>query len=259
MAERLQATINCASKGQSALVLLSGGLNSCCLLASVRESYKEVHAISFNYGQKNIRELRFAEVLAALSEVKSHRVIKLRTLPKLTEPIPPQKIGSAVPEASSFVDVMLYFFIGAAGVIARSLGIRDVFLGVAQCPKGSFLTANDRLRIAGECARAISISMDYEIKIHTPFLTMNKAELITGAIKSNRLDWLGDTHSCFQSKRYICGKCSGCLSRAEAFKSVGIEDPLHKGLCGKNLHPHTCKRYYASWWRRQVRGERISL
>jgi 7-cyano-7-deazaguanine synthase len=209
-------------------------------LALVCESYREVHAVSFNYGQENLRELIFAEVLAALSEVKSHRMIKIRSFRKLTESNPVQKIANAAPEASSYHTsilgrVMLYFFIGTAGVVARSLGTRDVFLGVSKSPKKSFLNGNDILRIAGESAKSISSSMDYEIKIHTPFVNMDKAELIAGMIKNDRLDWWAGTCSCLRSERYLCGHCSGCLDRAKAFESIGMEDPLHKRIMWEAL------------------------
>ena len=210
------------------LVLLSGGLNSSCLLSLLIKYDSEIHAVSFNYGQESLCELRCAEILAARANVKSHEVLKIDFLKKIfrssyarTET---KRVGMSIRNAIE------YFAIGAAAIIARHLEIRDLFVGSSRCEKLESQTFGADLTALTEAAKAISAALHYEVKVQAPLISMNKADVIRLAMENDAGRLLVDSYSCLSNTKYPCGKCEGCLVRRGAFQKVGIEDPIRKRI-----------------------------
>jgi len=56
--------------GNKALVLLSGGQDSATCLSWAITEFKEIYTISFNYGQRHIKELEYSKILSALAGAK---------------------------------------------------------------------------------------------------------------------------------------------------------------------------------------------
>ena len=62
---------------RSAVVLLSGGLDSATCLAVARQSAYRCHGLSFDYGQRSVAEIAAAAVQAREQGVAEHRILRL--------------------------------------------------------------------------------------------------------------------------------------------------------------------------------------
>lgn len=71
---------------------------------------------------------------------------------------------------------------------------------------------------------AIGTQTEKEIKLRTPFVSMNKTDILREGLR------LGvpyeDTWSCYATEDSACGVCSSCLSRMKAFADLGVSDPI---------------------------------
>jgi len=122
----------------TAVVLVSGGLDSATTLAIARSSGFTVHALSFRYGQRHAVELRAAVRVAGYFQVASHRFVDfdLRQFggSSLTDDIPVPKerdfeqIGQGIP--STYVPARNTIFLSFALAWSEVLGARDIFIGV---------------------------------------------------------------------------------------------------------------------------------
>ena len=117
------------------ILLLSGGLDSAtCLLLARREGL-QVHALSFDYGQRHAIELDCARQLAKRYGAESHRVIRLDlAMPSasaLTDPsreVPRHALGdTAIPV--TYVPARNTLFLAHALAFGEAIGARDLFLG----------------------------------------------------------------------------------------------------------------------------------
>ena len=116
---------------EKAIVLLSGGIDSVTTLSIASGAY-EIHAISFTYGQRHVKELRAAEACAFQFDVKSHEIIHI---PKLTGSsltgdgdIPITEPGPGIP--STFVPARNIIFLAIAANRAVTIGAHNIFIGV---------------------------------------------------------------------------------------------------------------------------------
>jgi 7-cyano-7-deazaguanine synthase len=221
-----------------AVVLLSGGLDSATVLAIATTRGFEAYALSFDYGQRHAWELECARKVASSIHVKDHRIaeIDLRVFggSALTADIGVPK-GRSIEEMSgqipvTYVPARNTIFLSFALAWAEVLGSSDIFIGVnaldysgyPDC-RPEFIEAFERL---ANLATKTGVEGRQRLKIHTPLISLSKAEIIQ---KGRELDVdYRLTSSCYDPSPAgkPCGACDSCLLRQKGFRENGLADPL---------------------------------
>jgi 7-cyano-7-deazaguanine synthase len=220
-----------------AVVLLSGGLDSATALAVARSEGYEGYALSFDYGQRHARELGSARRVAAALGAKEHLVLRLdlRAIggSALTADIAVPKgrshgaIGSGIP--ATYVPARNTIFLSHALAWAETLETQDIFIGVnvldasgyPDC-RPEYIEAFERM---ANLATKAGVEGKSRFRIHTPLITLSKAEIITLGAKLGvdfALTW-----SCYEPQPggRFCGLCDSCLLRQKGFAEAGLADP----------------------------------
>jgi 7-cyano-7-deazaguanine synthase len=230
---------------RSAVVLLSGGLDSATVLAIARAEGYRLFAISFDYGQRHHVELQKATELAGEFKVARHAIIDI-DLAKfggsaLTSDIPVPKhdsadhIGTDIPV--TYVPARNTVFLSLALAFAESISATDIFLGVnaldysgyPDC-RPEYIAAFERL---ANLATKVGVEGRSPIRIHTPLIELTKAQIIARGLQLG-VDY-SKTSSCYDPspEGLACGHCDSCLLRQRGFEQNGISDPVSKA-CGKD-------------------------
>jgi len=226
-----------AGATRKAVVLASGGIDSSTALALARQQGFEVHALSFDYGQRHRRELEAAgRVVAALGAAR-HIVatIDLRVFggSALTAGIEvpkgrdPAAMAAEVPV--TYVPARNTIFLGCALAWCEVLGAEDIFIGVnavdysgyPDC-RPEFLQAFERL---ARLATRAGASGEAKYRIHAPLVAMTKAQIIRAGHAAG-VDF-SLTHSCYDPTPdgLACGACDSCILRRRGFWEAGLPDP----------------------------------
>jgi 7-cyano-7-deazaguanine synthase in queuosine biosynthesis len=135
--------------------------------------------------------------------------------------------------SSSCFDFILereFIFLSVAASGAKFLGIQNIYFGYALNNINDTSFFNHKVSTVNKIDKAMNSIFDWNVNLHIPFLNMDKTEIIQTAITCKKLDWLAFTHSCFENRRFPCGKCKGCIERERGFEKLGIEDPLYSKL-----------------------------
>jgi 7-cyano-7-deazaguanine synthase len=221
-----------------AICLLSGGLDSSTCLALARREGFECYCLSFDYGQRQVAELRAAARIAEQLGAKEHRIAKidLRIFggSALTSDIEVPK-NRAAKEMSNGIPVtyvparntiFLSFALAYAEVVRASaifIGVNALdYSGYPDC-RPEFIEAFQRM---ANLATKAGVEGTAKIEIHTPLLRMTKAEIVRKAVERG-VD-LSLTHTCYDpdANGRPCGKCDACLLRRKGFEEAGVPDPL---------------------------------
>jgi 7-cyano-7-deazaguanine synthase len=222
----------------SAIVLLSGGLDSTTCLAIARHEGFAPYALSFQYGQRHRLELDAAGRIAATLGAVAHQVVTfdLRQFggSALTDDIAvPKGRDLSQPEAevpSTYVPARNTIFLSFALAWAEVLGAQDIFIGVnaldysgyPDC-RPEYIHAFERM---ANLATKAGVEGRQRLTIHTPLIALTKAQIIQRGLALG-VDY-GLTLSCYDPSpdSTPCGACDSCLLRARGFAEAGVADPL---------------------------------
>jgi 7-cyano-7-deazaguanine synthase len=216
----------------SAVVLLSGGLDSATALAIARSQGFECYALSVEYGQRHSAELDAARRVAAAAGVRDHRVMHVdlagiggSALTDKTIAVPESPTtGIPVTYVPARNTIMLSLALGWAEV----LGAGDIFIGVTAVDfsgypdcRPEFIAAFARL---AELATKAGVE-GQPYRIQAPLISLSKAEIIREGVRLG-VDY-GLTVSCYQAdgEGRACGRCDSCRLRRAGFEAAGVPDP----------------------------------
>ena len=223
---------------KKAVVLLSGGLDSSTVVAIAQDQGYEVYALSFRYGQRHTAEIEAARLVAAQFSVAKHVVldIDLRRFggSALTDDIDvpkgrePEEMSEEIP--ITYVPARNTIFLSYALAWAEVLQSQHIFIGVnavdysgyPDC-RPEFIEAFEQL---ANLATRAGVQAHTHIKIETPLLDLNKAQIIEAGMALG-VDY-ANTNSCYDPAKdgAPCGGCDACQLRAKGFKDAGLADPL---------------------------------
>jgi 7-cyano-7-deazaguanine synthase len=223
-----------STQGASAVVLLSGGLDSATCLAIARKEGYTVHAISFRYGQRHEYELDRAERLARAFGVASHRIVDINlgqfggsALTDRRIDVPKsdsvEGVGTDIPV--TYVPARNTVFLSLALAFAEVVGSRDIFIGVNALDYSGYPDCRAEFIAAFEAMANLATKSAVQgatVKIHTPLLHLSKAEIISLGLGLG-IDY-SMTLSCYDPAPagVACGRCDACLLRKKGFALNGI-------------------------------------
>ena len=227
------------SASQTAVVLLSGGLDSATVLAIACKQGFQIAAISFRYGQRNDEELLAAEALAAASGVDSHviAVLNLRIFggSALTDDInvPKGRETGAGEIPVTYVPARNTIFLSHALALAEVTGAQDIFIGVNALDYSGYPDCRPDYihafeRMANLATRA-GVEKTAPVRIQTPLMKLTKSRIISRGMELG-IDY-GATMSCYDppvpGALTHCGACDACQLRERGFVEAGVTDPTH--------------------------------
>lgn len=210
------------------VVIFSGGMDSFTVLNRALKDGKEVYALTFDYGQKHVKEIACASKVCQQLGV-AHKVIDISAINQLlagsslTDDIEiPEGHYEAESMKSTVVPNRNMILLSLAVGYAVSVKASQVYYGAhsgdhaiyPDCRPEFVMKMNDVCKIA-----------NYEaVEIFSPYLTNNKSDILTDGLKMG-LSY-EDTWTCYNGREKACGKCGACQERLEAFADNNVTDPL---------------------------------
>lgn len=218
---------------EATLVLLSGGLDSATTLAIAQACSGRCHALSFDYGQRNIIELQAARRVAAHSSLAGHKFMRIdlaalggSALTDLQLAVP-QEPASGVP--ITYVPARNTIFLACALAWAEVLEIDDICIGINAVDYSGYPDCRPEYLEAFEKLARLATRAGTEahrpVRIHAPLLRLSKAEIIRRGSDLG-VDY-SLTLSCYQAdaEGRACRRCDACRLRSEGFQRAGLRDP----------------------------------
>lgn len=235
---------------RSAVVALSGGQDSttCLYYAIERYGVDEVMALSFDYGQRHVIELKCAHVIAATARVP-HKIIAVPAFKQLgdaalTDARIDVRADASVPNPdasedhwkenvhaaqrglpSTFVPGRNLVFLGLAAAFALPRGADVVVTGICQQDRAGY--PDCRREFAEAFVDTVRLAMDAPtFALDAPLLDRDKAQTWQLAEDLDCLDVIiNDTHTCYEGNRTRihawgrgCGSCPACAERARGWE-----------------------------------------
>jgi 7-cyano-7-deazaguanine synthase len=213
---------------QKILVSFYGGMYSFTVLNKALRKGYDVHALTFNYGQRHVKEVACAKIICDKLNVP-HKIVDISAINQiiggssLTDDI-------AVPEGhyedenmkQTIVPNRNMILLSMAVGYAVSIAAEKVYYGAHS---GDHAIYPDCRPEFVEKMNAVCQIANYEaVEIITPYLYRSKIDILTDGL-AMRLDY-SDTWTCYNGREKACGKCGACQERLEAFKLNNSVDPL---------------------------------
>ena len=219
------------TKRKSAVVLLSGGLDSMVCAGLAREAGFAVLALTVDYQQRHRVELEAARRIAA-SLADRHLILPINLSAfggsALTADIAVPKSGVEEGIPVTYVPARNTVFLSLALAWAEATGARDLFVGVNAVDYSGYPDCRPEFIAAFEALanRATKAGVEGDgFTVHAPLMHMTKADI---ARESARLGLdAGLSHSCYDpaADGAACGRCDACRLRARGFEEAGLPDP----------------------------------
>ena len=221
----------------TAVVLLSGGLDSYTAAAIAAADGYELYALTVRYGQVHAREVEAARSVARALRVARHLEID----------VPLSAIGGsalvgdgAIPKdravdidghdiPSTYVPARNTVFLSLALAWAEVIGAEAIVIGVNALDYSGYPDCRPEYLRAFERLAALATKAGVEgrpLRILAPLLELSKAEIVRRG-RALGLDY-GLTWSCYDPSPdgRPCGRCDSCILRARGFRDAGVEDPV---------------------------------
>lgn len=210
------------------VVIYSGGMDSFTVLNQAMQQGYEVYALTFNYGQRHVKEVEVAKAFCERRKI-NHKVIDISAINEiiagssLTSDIPvPSGDYDGDNMASTVVPNRNMILLSLAIGYAVSIKAEKVFYGAHS---GDHLIYPDcRPEFVEQMNQVAAIANFEKVAIETPFLHKSKIEILQAGLDMG-LDY-GETWTCYNGRALACGECGSCKERLEAFAHFNKVDPL---------------------------------
>jgi 7-cyano-7-deazaguanine synthase len=217
---------------EKVVVVLSGGMDSATLLYHLAEAGHPLKSISFDYGQRHVREL---DAAARLSEIKGveHVVADLKTIRPLLGDNSLSGRTIEVPEGHYEQESMKLTVVPNRNMIMLSVAIGwAISLNFDAVAYGAHsgdhaIYPDCRPEFADAMQRAAELCDWRRIRLLRPFVHLDKGDIARRGHELGvpfHLTW-----TCYKGGTLHCGKCGACCERKEAFAKHGLSDPTEYG------------------------------
>jgi 7-cyano-7-deazaguanine synthase len=231
---------NSTSNRSRAVVLLSGGMDS-CVCAALAALDHQAAAVHVSYGQRTEeRERRSFESICDRLEIRDRLIVRNEALRAIggsaltdssiavpeavvagVHPTGVHTIGAGIPV--TYVPFRNAHFLAVAVSWAEVLGAEKVYIGAVEPDSSGYPDCRpEYYRAFNEVVKAGT--KEGTIGVVTPLIAMHKAEIVRLGLELNApfdLTW-----SCYQREDRACGVCDSCVLRLRAFREAGAEDPI---------------------------------
>ena len=214
-----------------AIVLVSGGLDSCVTAAVASKDY-ELAFLHVNYGQRTeARELRAFKEIADFYGVSKRFIASIDYLKKiggsslidkdLKIPDYRDKI-EGIP--STYVPFRNTHLIAIAVSWAEVICAKKIFIGAMEEDSSGYPDCREVYFRAYNQLIDLGTRPETRIEIETPIIHLKKWEVVKLGAELGAPFHL--TWSCYRSEDIACGRCESCILRLKAFRKAGIKDPI---------------------------------
>ena len=215
-------------KTEKVVVIYSGGMDSFTVLNRALKDGKKVFALSFDYGQRHVKELECASKVCTELKI-NHKVIDISSINQLLA-------GSSltddidIPEGHYEAENMKSTIVPNRNMILLSLAVGyAVSVEAAQVYYGAHsgdhaIYPDCRPEFVKKMNDVCLIANYDSVEIFSPYLTVNKTAILADGLKMG-LNY-SDTWTCYNGREKACGKCGACQERLEAFNDNNVVDPI---------------------------------
>ena len=212
-----------------AVILLSGGMDSCVTAAIANQDYEMIF-LHANYGQRTEkRELKAFNDIADYYKVKRRITVDLSFLKdvggsSLTDKSIEVEKGEIDGIPLTYVPFRNANLLSQAVSWAEVLKVCAIFIGAVEQDAPGYPDCRKIFYDAFNRVVELGTRPETNIVIKTPLINMKKSEIIKIGIELNaplHLSW-----SCYVNEEKSCGECSSCVLRLDAFKEAGIKDMI---------------------------------
>lgn len=216
----------------TAIVLVSGGMDSCVTAAMAREENREIALLHISYGQRTERRERQAfDDIADFYRVEKRLDVSIEYLAKIGGSSLTDKtieVSRADLESgeipTSYVPFRNANMLSIAVSWAEVLQAGRIYIGAVAEDSSGYPDCRPEFYEAFEKAIDAGTKPETRIEIRTPIIHLSKAEIVQKGIDLNaplHLSW-----SCYQSEDAACGTCDSCALRLRGFERAGVKDPI---------------------------------
>jgi 7-cyano-7-deazaguanine synthase len=218
-----------------AVVLLSGGMDSCVTAAIARQTHI-LALLHVSYAQRTEgRERQAFDAISDFYGVTDRLAVRFEhfaqiggsALTDASVAVPESDPSSPVSAGGipvTYVPFRNAHFLSVAVSWAEVIGASAIFVGaVADDSSGYPDCRPEYYRVFEELAR-VGTRPETQIEIVTPVIGMRKSEIVRRGVDLGAP--LGLTWSCYQFGDAACGACDSCRLRLRAFDQAGETDPI---------------------------------
>lgn len=207
-----------------AIVVFSGGQDSTTCLFWAKERFRDIEAVTFNYGQRHAQELEVAAGIARDLGIK-HHVLDMSLLNQLAPSALTREeiqVADAPQEGglpSTFVDGRNLLFLSFAAVLAKGVGATRIVTGVCETDFSGY--PDCRNSFIQSLNVTLNLAMDYNFVIETPLMWLDKEQTWELADSLGAFDYVRErTLTCYNGVIADgCGECPACKLRRRGLEA----------------------------------------
>ncbi len=215
-----------------AIVLVSGGMDSCVTAAMAKTESDELAFLHISYSQlTETRERKAFNDLADHYGIDKRLDVSIEYLAKIG--------GSSLTDAqikvteadlasteipTSYVPFRNANMLAIATSWAEVIGANAIYIGAVAEDSSGYPDCRPEFYAAFQQTIITGTKPDTHIEIRTPIIELSKAEIVKKGIELGaplHLTW-----SCYRGEELACGTCDSCALRLRGFELAGVRDPI---------------------------------
>lgn len=216
-----------------AIVLVSGGMDSCVTAAIANEANTDLAFLHISYGQRTeTRERNAFNEIAEHYGVEKRLDVSIEHLAKIggssltdekTDVTEANLESKEIP--TSYVPFRNANMLSIAVSWAEVIGANAIYIGAVAEDSSGYPDCRPEFYEAFQQTINTGTKPETHIEIRTPIVHLSKAEIVKTGIELNaplHLTW-----SCYRSEELACGTCDSCALRLRGFQQAGVKDPIN--------------------------------